>query len=1081
MPEIKNNFLQGKMNKDLDDRILPNGQYRDGKNIKVSKSDNSDVGSVQNIKGNQLETVATPGTLTSVDTIGHYVDKLTGDVFWFVTNFEGVASDNPVNIGDDSNPRHARTNLPTTQTGGATVATICRIYYKKIGDSGAPTAIIDNFRLNFSKKHPILHINKIDDLLFWTDNYNQPRRINITDAIAGEYSGTYIEDLISVAQYAPPTAPKVRMSYDSSIKSKHIQDKFVKFAYRFQYADNSYSVISPFTQTCFHPGKGKDFNFGVMSNDTKAGTLTAAQQTEAIEQTTVEMVQNLANVVELFIDLPSSNDKDNHAACNVNQSGGASGSSPYNIDTVNGTIADANTVVTARGDNYIAAIGSDSGDGNGTTTLGTTVAIDAKTPLIDNQRLYFFSNITAYANNLNIKKVQILYSEAGSLALKVVDTIDFEKQIFQKDQTAANPVNNVIFRAEPLTDNDAKLIYGFKYTYNSTKPIQTLPESELLRISDIIPVKAKTQEVSGNRIIYGNFWQNRDVTGLEPDQFSVTSGDQDNFNPEYLLSSVKSNREYTVGIVLSDRYGRMSSVITPTDNTEFLDPKSGSVAAWPHYALKLDFTGKIGDAYAADTNPLGWYSYRVVVKQTELEYYNVFAPTLLDNIPTDEKRTWLVLSGDNINKVPRDVTDINTEDGTQGSQTSLLPKILDLNSTQTQQNGTDYIDIISIGTKNEHGIGTSINDFYLNDKNPLLAELPDGYGRNHISGTEFDNLVVLETKPISTALDIYYETSTAGLVSHLNTQIDSGLTGSVPNALTLSSNTIAESSSSGDKVADLTTTDSSGSTISTPTYSIVSIVDGNGTNRAGAFVIDGEDLDTGETFEFKNNNEDTYTITIKSTKGSNSQNFAKTVTVTNVAPTQTVGSTLSITASTTQNTVVRTVTAVNGSNKSGSTTNNLTFSKTSETLNGSSTTNFFSINSSTGQITYDAATNLINNGEQYVLGIRTTDVGGLTDNDNLTINITAANTTSFYLSTGDSSVSSACNQAVGTQRWHNGSSSTPSQGDVVYTNSQGSSPLAGNNDYFAWAPGGGAHNGSGTSFYAQINNSGVVQAVNLCS
>ena len=40
MPEIKNNFLQGKMNKDLDDRLLPNGQYRDAQNITVSKSEN---------------------------------------------------------------------------------------------------------------------------------------------------------------------------------------------------------------------------------------------------------------------------------------------------------------------------------------------------------------------------------------------------------------------------------------------------------------------------------------------------------------------------------------------------------------------------------------------------------------------------------------------------------------------------------------------------------------------------------------------------------------------------------------------------------------------------------------------------------------------------------------------------------------------------------------------------------------------------------------------------------------------------------------------------------------------------------
>ena len=54
MPEIKNNFIQGKMNKDLDDRLLPNGQYRDAQNITITKSDDSDVGVLQNVKGNKL-------------------------------------------------------------------------------------------------------------------------------------------------------------------------------------------------------------------------------------------------------------------------------------------------------------------------------------------------------------------------------------------------------------------------------------------------------------------------------------------------------------------------------------------------------------------------------------------------------------------------------------------------------------------------------------------------------------------------------------------------------------------------------------------------------------------------------------------------------------------------------------------------------------------------------------------------------------------------------------------------------------------------------------------------------------------
>ena len=37
------------MNKDLDERLVPNGEYRDAQNIEVVTSEGSDVGSVQNI------------------------------------------------------------------------------------------------------------------------------------------------------------------------------------------------------------------------------------------------------------------------------------------------------------------------------------------------------------------------------------------------------------------------------------------------------------------------------------------------------------------------------------------------------------------------------------------------------------------------------------------------------------------------------------------------------------------------------------------------------------------------------------------------------------------------------------------------------------------------------------------------------------------------------------------------------------------------------------------------------------------------------------------------------------------------
>ena len=52
--EIKNTFLKSKMNKDLDDRILPNGEYRDARNISVGRSEDNDVGALENVIGNLL-------------------------------------------------------------------------------------------------------------------------------------------------------------------------------------------------------------------------------------------------------------------------------------------------------------------------------------------------------------------------------------------------------------------------------------------------------------------------------------------------------------------------------------------------------------------------------------------------------------------------------------------------------------------------------------------------------------------------------------------------------------------------------------------------------------------------------------------------------------------------------------------------------------------------------------------------------------------------------------------------------------------------------------------------------------------
>ena len=92
MPEIKNTFLKSKMNKDLDSRLIPNGEYREGKNISVSFSEGSSVGSLENIRGNRL--LSNFGlTDYNLEIIGTYADEVNNRIYLFATNFTDSSAD----------------------------------------------------------------------------------------------------------------------------------------------------------------------------------------------------------------------------------------------------------------------------------------------------------------------------------------------------------------------------------------------------------------------------------------------------------------------------------------------------------------------------------------------------------------------------------------------------------------------------------------------------------------------------------------------------------------------------------------------------------------------------------------------------------------------------------------------------------------------------------------------------------------------------------------------------------------------------------------------------------------------------
>jgi cell wall-associated NlpC family hydrolase len=61
MPELKNTFTGGRMDKDQDERILDSKSYREALNIEIFTTEDSDIGSAQNILGNIQVTKAIQG------------------------------------------------------------------------------------------------------------------------------------------------------------------------------------------------------------------------------------------------------------------------------------------------------------------------------------------------------------------------------------------------------------------------------------------------------------------------------------------------------------------------------------------------------------------------------------------------------------------------------------------------------------------------------------------------------------------------------------------------------------------------------------------------------------------------------------------------------------------------------------------------------------------------------------------------------------------------------------------------------------------------------------------------------------
>ena len=160
MPELKNLFNRGRMNKDLDERLVPNGEYRDALNVTVDTSEDSDVGAVQNVLGNTL--------------LDNRISTATGFTTWTSSVGDKFGLSNPTCVGIVKDDRNETIYWFIKDDNGSYIAE-----YNQTTDLITPVIIDRNNVLNFSANSLITGINIIGDLLFFTDNNSEPKRINI--------------------------------------------------------------------------------------------------------------------------------------------------------------------------------------------------------------------------------------------------------------------------------------------------------------------------------------------------------------------------------------------------------------------------------------------------------------------------------------------------------------------------------------------------------------------------------------------------------------------------------------------------------------------------------------------------------------------------------------------------------------------------------------------------------------------------------------------------------------------------------------------------------------------------------------
>jgi hypothetical protein len=614
-----------------------------------------------------------------------------------------------------------------------------------------------------------------------------------------------------------------------------LKDKFSRFAYRFKFEDGEYSLISPFTQPVFIPFQDGYIVDKIVENYGPGGAMIPKLedgQTAIMASTILPFFENSVNSIQLHIP------------------------SPYSWNTLNTNLKVVELDILYKESDGLAIQVLETIDSSDFSVNSDGSQNTSKTFTYNYQSRKPFRTLPADETTRVFDKVPIRALSQSSVGNRVVygnfidkhtppENLDYNIQIFQK-ATSVDPSS----AASGEIYNNSCISYPIHTVkQNRTYQVGIVLADRYGRQSDVIlssltdfqqsqdggttvfdgstvyhPYKSELQNNPQN-------WKGDAIRLLMRNAIPSTASYAEGYPGLYQAPTIigrftanNSGTEYTVSTISNYQVGDTIQIPTGT-GAKIITSIVAVNTSTSRVTIADEILNQQNPSYEVtifkDENKLGWYSYKIVVKQQAGDYYNAYVGNVSRISPssaiisndggttdsgsyTFSQNSYVTsLISDNVNKIPADLNTVGPEQTQFGtSDVQLYPRVAATTSFYSTVPGVDvyvssqlYFDsttasinaygkVTDIGLAELDSNGAQLapiqsQGVYAVASNPpsIVLSMPGGQVIGK-SGDKNVALGIFEVRPTDSRLEIFWETSTCGLISDLNNAVAIGTTSS---------------------------------------------------------------------------------------------------------------------------------------------------------------------------------------------------------------------------------------------------------------------------------------------------------------